>query len=81
MHTGWGFLAVDKGDDVWVVEASKDRDLRHEVILQLLIELVHVDRFDGHRSFLLLVERQNVSSHSIRSITRPAIDMHRRAVV
>lgn len=66
---------------MWVVKTSKDRDLRHEVILQLLIELVHVDRFDGHRSFLFLVKRQNISSHSIRSITRPATDMLRRAVV
>lgn len=43
-----GFMAVDESNDVRMVKALEDLDLRGQVILQLLVELPEVDRFDGH---------------------------------
>lgn len=42
-----GFMAVDKGDNVWVLEALEDIDFGGKVVLQLLIELREVDGLDG----------------------------------
>jgi hypothetical protein len=53
---------------MWVVEASEDRDFGHEVVLELLVELVHVDRLDGDRRSLLLFGRyvSNCSQYTRR---------------
>ena len=54
VHTGWRFVAVDERHNMWMVEASEDGDFGHEVVFELLVELVHVDRLDGNRRSLLL---------------------------
>lgn len=40
------FFAVDKGSDMRVMEALKNGDLGGQIVLQLLVELAHVDGFD-----------------------------------
>lgn len=54
MYVSGGLLAVDQRYDMGMMEALQDVDLGIEVLLQLLVELVHVDGFDCHiaRAFL-----------------------------
>ena len=48
------FLAIYESDNMWMMEAFQDVDLRIEVLLQLLVELMQIDRFDGNKAGLLL---------------------------
>ena len=41
-------FAVDEGYDMGMVKAFEDGDFGSEVLLELLVELAQVDRFDGH---------------------------------
>jgi len=45
------FLAVDEGSDMRVVEALEDRYLGGQVVLQLLVELSHVNGLDCNQGF------------------------------
>ncbi len=54
MYMGGSFLTVDKGDDVWVMQAFEYVDLGVEVLFKLLVELVQVDRLDSDIAWLLL---------------------------
>jgi hypothetical protein len=45
-----GLSAVDESHDMRVVKAFKDFDFRVKIILQFLIELREIDRFDGYKS-------------------------------
>lgn len=40
-------MAIDKSDDVGMVKALEDVDLRREVILEFLVQLSQVDRLDS----------------------------------
>ena len=40
-------MAVDESDDMRMVEALEDMNLRVEILLQLPVELRQVDRLDG----------------------------------
>jgi hypothetical protein len=55
MHAGGRFLAVNERYYVRVVKAAQDGDFGDEVVLELLVQLVHVDRFDGNGLALLNV--------------------------
>lgn len=48
MYMRGSLLTVDEGDDMWVMEVLQDEDLAVEVILELRIELLQIDRFDGY---------------------------------
>lgn len=48
MYVCSSLLAVDERHDVWMMEAFQDVNLGVEVVLELLVELFQVDRFDGH---------------------------------
>ena len=61
MYMGRGFLAVDQGDDVWVMQPFEYVDLGVEVLFELLVKLVQVDRLDGHITGLLLPDMADVS--------------------
>lgn len=41
-------MAVDKSDNMGMVKALEDVDLRREVIFEFLVELSQVDRLDGY---------------------------------
>lgn len=54
VYMGGGLLTIDQGDDVRVMEAFKYMDLGVEVLFELLVKLVQVDRLDSHVARLLL---------------------------
>jgi len=69
-------VAVDEGYDMRVVQAAEDRNLGNEVVLELLVELVHVDRLDSHRLALLLLSvscdsSEVASEHESRTMWMP----------
>lgn len=47
MYMGGGFITVEEGDDVGMIEALEDLNLGRQVFLQFLVELRESDRFDG----------------------------------
>jgi hypothetical protein len=47
MDVRGGFMAIDQSDDVRVMEAFENIDLRRQVIFELLIQFGQVDRLDG----------------------------------
>lgn len=49
-------MAVDKGDDVRMLEAFENVDFGGKVIFQLLIKLRQVDRLDRNESLGTLVK-------------------------
>ena len=51
---GRRLLTVDERDNMWMMEAFEDMDLGIEVILQLLVELLQVNRLYGYVSTVLL---------------------------
>ena len=71
---GGRLLTVDEGDDVWMMKAFKDMDLRIEVILQLLVELLQVDRFDRYVSASSLRRIAGISKSPRRSRGRRKIN-------
>jgi hypothetical protein len=48
-------MAVDQGNDVWVLEALENIDFGGKVVLQLLVELREVDGLDGDEGLGSLV--------------------------
>ena len=48
------FLAVDQSDDVWMMQAFEDVDLGIEIFLELLVELVEMNRLDRYEGSVLL---------------------------
>jgi hypothetical protein len=54
VHAGGRLVAIDKGDDVGVMQAAQDRDLRNEVVFELFVQLGDVDGFDGDGLAFLL---------------------------
>lgn len=64
MYVSGRLLAVDQRYDMGMMEALQDVDLGIEVLLQLLVELVHVDGFDCHiaRAFLQM-EAESASGY------------------
>lgn len=47
-------MAIDERNDVRMVQAAQNGDLGYEVVLELLVQLVHVHGLDGYGlSFLL----------------------------
>lgn len=61
MYMCGGLLAVDKGDDMWVMEVLQDHNLTVEVFLELRIELLQIDRFDGHVTRAPLEREMHIS--------------------
>lgn len=41
-------MAIDESHDVWMEKATQDGDLGREVVFEFLVQLAHVDGFDGH---------------------------------
>lgn len=54
MYMGGSLLTIDQGDDVRVMEAFEYMDLRVEVLFELLVKFVQIDRLDRHVARLLL---------------------------
>lgn len=54
MNVSSGFFAVDQGNDVGMMEAFENVDLGVEVVFELLVESVDIDRLDGYESGFLL---------------------------
>lgn len=54
VYMGGGLLTVDQSDNVWVMQAFEYVDLGVQVLFELLIKLVQVDRLDSHIAWLLL---------------------------
>lgn len=44
-------LAVDEGGNMRMMEAFQNRDFGGQVVLQFLVQLRHVHRLDGNKSF------------------------------
>ncbi len=47
MDVSGGLLAIDKRHDVRMVKFFQNVDLRVEVLLELLVQFLQVDRLDG----------------------------------
>ena len=69
-------MAVDKSDNMGMVKALEDVDLRREVIFEFLVELSQVDRLDGYVGPMFLKFRRSSQrkelSSSVRSQQRMA---------
>lgn len=48
MDMGCCFMAIDESDDMRMVQALENVNLRREIVFQLLVEFRQVDRLDGH---------------------------------
>lgn len=64
------FLAVDQRHDVGMMEALQNVNLGVQVFLQLFVEFVQVNGFDGYVARLLL---QSITTISMRILTRKAL--------
>jgi hypothetical protein len=51
-----GFMAVDQGDNVWMLETLENIDFGGKVVLQLLVELREVDGLDGDEGLCSLID-------------------------
>lgn len=58
MDVRGGFMTIDECDNVGMVEALEDIDLRGKVILELLVELRQIDGLDGDKSPGFLERRE-----------------------
>lgn len=65
---GGCLLAVNKRNDVWMMEPFQDVDLGVQVFFKFLVELLEVDRFDGYIAASLLFREIAVSIDSIAGI-------------
>lgn len=54
-------LAVDQRHDVGMMETLQNVNFRVQVFLQLFVELVQVDGFDGYEARLLLQSTKTIS--------------------
>lgn len=54
MDMGGSLLAVDEGNNMWVMKAFQDVDFRVQVLLQLLVKFIQVDGLDSNIARLLL---------------------------
>ena len=50
MDVSAGLLTVYEGDDMGMMKVFEDVNLRVQIFLELLVELVKMDRFDGDQS-------------------------------
>ena len=55
MDVGRRLFAIDEGDDVGMVEAFKDGNLRRQIVLELLVELSQVDGLDCDEGLLVVL--------------------------
>lgn len=72
MDMGGRFIAINKGDDVRVVETLEDLNLRRQTLLQFLVELRQSNRFDSHESAGLLTKSCVLATESNGSGFRTA---------
>ena len=56
MNMGSRLFTVDQGNDVGMMKALENVDLRVKVVFQLLIESVDINRLDGYKAGFLLEE-------------------------
>lgn len=63
MYMCGSLLTVDEGDDMWVMEVLQDEDLAVKVILELRIELLQIDRFDGYVTRAPLERETHISKN------------------
>ena len=62
VYMGSGLLTTDQSNDMWMVEVSQNLDLRVEVLFQLLVQLLQVDRFNSDVTRLFLQANVSVST-------------------
>lgn len=51
-------MAINQGNDVWMKQAAQDGDFGSEVVLELLVQLAHIDRLDGNGLTLFLCSKR-----------------------
>ena len=51
-----------------MMETLQDLDLRVQILFELLVEFMHVDRLDGHRVEGFLIDGDAVSSWSLSAV-------------
>ena len=56
MYVSSRFFAVDQGNDVGMMEAFENVDLGVEVVFELFIESVDINRLDSYKAGFLLQE-------------------------
>ena len=54
MDVGRGLLTIDQGDNMGMMKAFQDMDLRVQIFFELFIELIQIDGLDGNVARLLL---------------------------
>ena len=57
-----GLLAINQGDNVWMMQALQNGDLGGEVVLELFVEFGKVDRLDCDESLLFLLTLACISN-------------------
>lgn len=58
MHPRGRLMAINQGNDVWMKQAAQDGDFGSEVVLELLVQLAHIDRLDGNGLTLFLCSKR-----------------------
>ena len=59
---GGCLLAINERNDMWMVEAFQDVDLGVQILFELLVKLLEVDRFDSYVAASLLFSKPVVSN-------------------
>ena len=54
VYVGRRLLTIDESNDMWVMEAFQDMDFGVEILFELLVELLQVDRFNSYVATSLL---------------------------
>lgn len=58
------FIAINQGDNMGMMQAFENFYFRRKIILELLIELGQVDRFDGHVGSMFLGGHASSAIHA-----------------
>lgn len=59
-------LTIDQSHYMWMVESLEDMDFRVQVLFQLFVKLLHVDRLDGDVAGLFLFEDKLISIYNVK---------------
>ena len=77
VYVGGRLLTVDEGDNVWMMQGLENMDFRVKVLLELFVELVQVNRLDGHVARLLLLRPSLLAGRLL--IEEGSIPLYRHA--
>ena len=77
---GRGLLAIDKCDNVWVMQGFEYMDLGVKVLFELLVKFVKVDRLDGYEAWLFLQDATDISGILSIGLLKTSRSSDRRAM-